>query len=490
MIFRRTQRTPIRLASRIRGTATLALATATLSTLVAAGGTAQADTARPDAAPRTPASSASASGADPKPRVIEDKRLPLLSGKARTPGIPGTPGASMGITSVPRCDGDGTSGPRIQLMYVRGDRQPDRMEQLRAEFQSRAVNLNTKFVEASERMGERREVRFVHDANCRPTITRVVVPQSAIDGGGESTQRAVVAQGHASNDRKYLIWAENDVCGLGFGYYVDQRPGQENANNTNAGWPMVGMGRLGCFNTGPNVDVHELLHTMGAVQPNAPRSTGNGAHCYVLGDLMCYDDKQIPNPPGRLIPCNHPERDVIDCNRDMYFNPRPQPGSYLDRNWNIANSRFLIRGGGSPSPVPARAQLRSAVGGWAADVDMANTADGTKVKAEAVSGHPAQRWNLDRLADGRYRITSALDAGKALDSNTDRSRVVDGTSHFAQIWGRGEGENQRWTLRRIADGRYEIVGHDGGCLTASRHGAALGVWTCHTTDSQRWTFAP
>ncbi|GLF99573.1 RICIN domain-containing protein [Streptomyces yaizuensis] len=484
MIFRPT---PVRLTSRIRGAAVLALATATLSTLVA-GGAARADTARPATEPRTtatpaaPTAASAVSLADPKSQVIEDKKLPVPSRKARS--------GSVGITSVPRCDGNGTSGPRVQLLYVRGDRQPDRLEQFRAEFQSRAVNLNSKFVEASERMGERREVRFVHDANCRPTITRVVVPQAAIDGNGEPTQRAVVAQGYNSNDRKYLVWAENNVCGLGFGHYDDQRPGQENFNNTNAGWPMVGMGPIGCFDDGANVDVHEVLHTMGAVQSNAPKSNGGGAHCYVQGDLMCYNDGRLPNPPGRLIPCDYPERDVIDCNRDMYFNPRPRPGSYLDRNWNIANSRFLIRGGGSTNPVPAGAQLRSAVGGWAADVDMANTANGTKVKAEVSSGHQAQRWNLDRLADSRYRITPALDTGKALDSNTDRSRVVDGTSHFAQIWSWGNGENQKWTLRQIAGGRYEIVGNDGGCLTASRHGAALGVWSCDNTDSQRWTLAP
>ncbi|MEU9603981.1 RICIN domain-containing protein [Streptomyces sp. NPDC048057] len=479
MIFRPR---PVRLTSWIRGAAALAVATAALSTLVVAGGSAQADTARPDAEPRSaakPGPSASPD-ADPTFRVIEDKSLPVQRDKAR---------ASVGIASAPRCDGDGSSGPRVQLMYVRGDRQPDRFDQFREQFQAHAANLNTKFVEASERMGERREVRFVHDASCRPTITRVVVPQAAIDGDGDPTWRAVMAQGHTSNDRKYLIWAENNVCGLGFGYNVDQRPGQENANNTRSAWPMIGMGPRGCFSD-PNVDVHELLHTMGAVQPNAPKSTGNGAHCYVQGDLMCYDDGNIPNPPGRLVPCDFPERAVIDCNRNMYFNPKPQPGSYLDRNWNIANSRFLIRGGGSTTPVPAKAQLRSAVGGWAADVDMASTANGTKVKAETSSAHTAQRWNLDRLADGRHRITSALDAGKVLDSNSDRSRVVDGTSHFAQIWSAGNGENQKWTLRQVAGGRYEVVGHDGGCLTASRYGAALGVWTCDNSDSQRWTLAP
>ncbi|AXU14732.1 hypothetical protein CRV15_18930 [Streptomyces clavuligerus] len=463
----------------MRGAAILALATATLSTLVAAGAAAQADPVGSAAAGPRPAA---ATAADPKPRTIEDKRLPLSSKSARS---------GAGIASAPRCDGNGTSGPRVQLMYVRGDRQPDRFDQFRTQFQARAVNLNTKFVEASARMGgERREVRFVHDAGCTPTVLRVTVPQAAIDGGGQTTQQAIAAQGHTSNDRKYLVWAENGVCGLGFGYHNDERPGQENFNNTQVGWPMIGMGQGGCFGD-INVDVHELLHTMGAVQRNAPKSTGpNGAHCYVDGDLMCYNDGNIPNPPGRLVPCDYPQRAVIDCNRNMYFNPNPQPGSYLTRNWNIANSRFLIRGGGGSQPMPTQAQLRSAVGGWSADVDMGSTANGTKVKAELSSSHPAQRWNLDQLSDGRYRVTSALDASKVLDANTNRSRVVDGTSHFAQIWGWGNGENQKWTLRQIAGGQYEVVGHDGGCLTASRHNAALGVWGCDGTASQRWTLAP
>ena len=33
--------------------------------------------------------------------------------------------------------------------------------------------------------------------------------------------------------------------------------------------------------------LHEVLHTLGAVQPSAPHFSG-GAHCYQLFDVMCY----------------------------------------------------------------------------------------------------------------------------------------------------------------------------------------------------------
>ncbi|MFI1887361.1 RICIN domain-containing protein [Streptomyces jumonjinensis] len=458
-------------AARLRKTAVLALATATLSTMAASGTIAQAA----PVAPASPDPGRSAK-AEPRSLVHEDKRIPSARKATR----------SAAAMAAPSCAGDGVSGPRIQLMYVRGDRQPDRLEGLRGQFMSRATQMNSRFVTSSEAMGERREVRFVHDSSCTPTVTRVVIPQGAMDAGSDAAVNAVKAAGHDRNDRKYVLWTENDVCGLGYGFAHDKRPGQDNHHNVRAGHPMIGL-KSTCF-ANPDVDTHELLHTMGAVQPGAPGSTANG-HCYIRGDLMCYNDGGIPNPPGDMIGCRNPGEAWIDCNRDSYFNPRPQPGSYLDRNWNIANSAFLIRGD-SAGQVPGTARLLSAVGGWAADVDNANTADGTRVKAEYDTGHAAQRWNLTRQADNRYRITPSIATGKALDSNTDRGRVVDGTSYFAQIWNYSGSDNQKWSLREVAGGRYEIVGNDGGCLTAGSYGKVLGVWNCTGSDHQRWKLAP
>ncbi|GLZ75988.1 hypothetical protein Afil01_07950 [Actinorhabdospora filicis] len=440
----------------LKRTSQWTLAAATLAALIAAG-TAQAAPARPG--------------------VIADEKLPapavrLLSAPTNTP---------------PRCDGDGQSGKRVQLLYVRGDRQADRLEQLRPTFVEHVNNINGRFVQTSEAMGERREVRFVHDSSCAPTITRVVIPQSAMDDPDAGKARdAVEAAGYGRADRKYVVWTENTVCGLGWGGRGDQRTGDANENNWYSGWAMVGLN--GCFGN-PDADVHELLHTMGAVHRDAPYATTNG-HCFIYGDLMCYDDGGIPNPPGRMINCPNPGEGWIDCNHDSYFNPRPRAGGYLSSHWNIADSLFLIRGGGgSPGLPTSRVNFTNAANGYVADVDYAQTADGTKVKLEGEHGHDASRWNLAALGDGTYRITPVLASGSALDANTDRSRVVDGTSYFAQIWGYGGGANQKWRITSNGDGTYKIVAFDGGCLTGENPGSALGVWACTGAANQKWRIA-
>ena len=90
--------------------------------------------------------------------------------------------------------------------------------------------------------------------------------------------------------------------------------------------------------------LHEVLHTLGAVQPSAPHFSG-GAHCYEIYDVMCYTPKDgtpdvflrnceiIGAPPNPGKP--------LDCGGDDYFNPSPAPGSYLAAHWNLYDSGFL-----------------------------------------------------------------------------------------------------------------------------------------------------
>ena len=82
---------------------------------------------------------------------------------------------------------------------------------------------------------------------------------------------------------------------------------------------------------------HELTHNIGGVQQGAPHATVNG-HCYDDNDLMCYDD-------GSGVPvlqmCGSAQEDLLDCNKDDYFNTNPAPGTFLADNWNTASSSFL-----------------------------------------------------------------------------------------------------------------------------------------------------
>ena len=91
--------------------------------------------------------------------------------------------------------------------------------------------------------------------------------------------------------------------------------------------------------------LHELSHTLGAVQDNAPHSSGAG-HCFDEYDVMCYDDNgPFFQQGGQLAyPCTpgtDGSNEKFDCNQDDYWNPSPPAGSYLATNWNEYDSVFL-----------------------------------------------------------------------------------------------------------------------------------------------------
>ena len=144
--------------------------------------------------------------------------------------------------------------------------------------------------------------------------------------------------------------------------------------------------------------LHEVMHTLGAVQPSAPHFSG-GAHCYELYDAMCYTPKdgtanvfvrnceivgEAPNPGKPL-----------DCGNDDYFNPSPAPGSYLAGHWNLYDSGFLCTVGRcDQAPAAPVARLAVIAGdGQSVTVSAASSSDPDGAVASYV-------WDLD--GDGVY----------------------------------------------------------------------------------------
>lgn len=80
--------------------------------------------------------------------------------------------------------------------------------------------------------------------------------------------------------------------------------------------------------------LHEVFHTLKAVNPTAPFATP-GWHCRQKLDLMCYDDKTVIGAPA-IIPglCFKSFYGVegLDCRGEDYFNMRPVAGSWLANN--------------------------------------------------------------------------------------------------------------------------------------------------------------
>jgi hypothetical protein len=144
--------------------------------------------------------------------------------------------------------------------------------------------------------------------------------------------------------------------------------------------------------------LHEVLHTLGAVQPSAPHFSG-GAHCYQLYDVMCYTPRDDP-PGGFLRDCELSQEapnpgKPLDCGGDDYFSASPAPGSYLAAHWNTYNSAFLCNVARCNRP-PAAPVARLAVvagDGQSVTVSAASSSDPDGAVVSYV-------WDLD--GDGVY----------------------------------------------------------------------------------------
>lgn len=144
--------------------------------------------------------------------------------KTSRPPLPANRGEGTApAPATPVCTGDGTSGARVQLVYARPTGAPDRYDAYAASFQTWAAQIDAGVKESAEQTGGLRRIRFVHDASCTPTISRLVLTTAAVaDWGAFTTQ---VRQAHGDPPfRRFLVWMDaNELCGVGeFG--ADDRP--------------------------------------------------------------------------------------------------------------------------------------------------------------------------------------------------------------------------------------------------------------------------
>ncbi|MEU8006732.1 hypothetical protein AB0B66_36715 [Catellatospora sp. NPDC049111] len=244
------------------------------------------------------------------------------------------------------CEGDGTSGRRVEVLYVRGS--TSRYNQYLETFRQLAEQVDVIFNESAKATGGERHVRYVTESvngACRPVVRDVQIPDSALNADDWAPLlNAVKAAGYARTDRKYLQFVDANIyCGIG-GFAGDTRKSDANRSNTG---PEYARADNGCWTAG--VAAHELGHTLGAVNNNAPNASG-AAHCVDEYDVMCYKDG--PNVVLRYSCPSQALDQRLDCNHDDYYHTNPPAGSYLATYYNVADNLFLIKGGGTtPPPV-------------------------------------------------------------------------------------------------------------------------------------------
>lgn len=290
------------------------------------------------------------------------------------------------------CVGNGTSGKRVQLVYAFRAGTPNRSGAYEASIRTWSSQFDEFLAAEAAATGGNRRVRFVHDAACQPTVISVQVPSNAT--AYDETVDALEAAGLASNNRKYLVYADWNVpglCGVGT-YYRDEDPSANNPNNTEVGHAFT---YLSCWDWNASATaLHELFHNLGAVQYNAPN--GNGGHCDDGGltgaDVMCYGDRawNVCDPYGPRI---------LDCGRDDYFNATPVAGSYLATHWNPTTSSYLaVPSGCAPQDAFAKSYP---IG------DTRGSIKGSNAGCSVEGGEPTHAGSRNRSVWWTYKAPSA-----------------------------------------------------------------------------------
>jgi alpha-tubulin suppressor-like RCC1 family protein len=284
-------------------------------------------------------------GDDPAPEGADISRDVRPISRAAYKGAEGLRTQASLMEPRFECDGDGLTGYRTQVMYVRAADRPDRLAEFRESFQQWAFEADFIYRTSAQDTGGMRSIRFVHDAGCVPTIEAVTLSATGDDTYG-NTLTELIALRHERPDRVYMMFVDANVyCGLG-SRDTDNRHGQGNRNNTGAAYSRIDAG---CWSG--RTAAHEHMHNMGGVQREAPNASGGG-HCVDRYEVMCYSD--APNYPAMRDACPASYALKFDCNHDDYFHTDPPPGSYLATHWNTANNRFLVGGGeGVPCDDPA-----------------------------------------------------------------------------------------------------------------------------------------
>ncbi len=264
---------------------------------------------------------------------------------------PGTAEAVVGPNGVV-CEGDGVTGKRVQVLYVRDAATASRFSQFLGSFRTWAAGVDVIYDASAQETGGSRHLRYVTTPDCNVDVREAEVPAGAM-ANFSSMISALKTLGYNRTDRKYMVFGESDVyCGIG-NFPSDDRP--DSTNRSNSG-PHYGRSDKGCWSA--SVAAHELGHNLGAVSNNAPNSSKAG-HCVDEFDVMCYKDTPNTVLVTKCADRAHDKR--LDCNHDDYYSTNPSAGSFLATHWNVANNQFLIRGdgGGGPTPTPTASPTRT-----------------------------------------------------------------------------------------------------------------------------------
>jgi hypothetical protein len=357
-----------------------------------------------------------------------------------------------GSAAVP-CLGDGTLGNRIQVLYARSPTVPDRYASFLPAFRQWAAEVDQAVWLSAGETGGGRHLRLVTDNTCQLQVAQALLTPAG-EASFDQMRTELQGLGYNRSDRKYLVWVDAAVgiCGLGE-VYDDQRPTTDNWNNAG---PMYARVDAPCWHY---AELHEIFHTLGAVQPDTPHHSA-ARHCTDEADVMCYDD-DASGPVVMSTPCPPEHEALLDCGHDDYFSTNPPAGNYLASHWNTATSSFLES---TPGPRPARLTLagaasitygsRASLSGYLTD----------QQNGAAITGQPVNLWAQPATTtgwqhagtattgtDGSFHLApapTATTAYRASFAGSDRYGTAESAQATVSVRTRVSARKSAGTIRR------------------------------------------
>jgi hypothetical protein len=281
---------------------------------------------------------------------------------------------------------------QIKVVYAYASGEEDRSTQWSNALQANVSNIEQYL---ASQTGGSRALRFDMGTECGPQYVDVeVVPLPRtrdyyLDSFTHVADDVAAALGRSPGPRDVFVLADKltDDPVWGMAEVVgDESPGDGNESNagglTSIMWTRPSTQPDPSDPWQPTVMLHEITHNLGAVQQGAPHHT-SGWHCTDGEDVMCYDDGTAEAIHYTSGVCQTAQDSAIpqtyDCGHDDYFNPAPDPGTYLDTHWNVYRSQFMGPCG----------QLGMACGAGVVPAPPVNTALPTVAGASAVGAQLA-----------------------------------------------------------------------------------------------------
>jgi arabinan endo-1,5-alpha-L-arabinosidase len=124
--------------------------------------------------------------------------------------------------------------------------------------------------------------------------------------------------------------------------------------------------------------------------------------------------------------------------------------------------------------------------GKAVETAGGGTSDGDNVQQWEYNDFPTQKWLIESLGDGTYRLENA-NSGKYLE--VAGGGTSDGDT--VQQWSWNDGDHQKWRLEHVDDGEYRAVNVNSGKVLEvagadATNGANVQQWSWNGGDWQRF----